>query len=153
MKRITSLLLGLLLLAGCGTFYPSEEWAGRSRFNAALNGENEMPPTFSPARGTMVADYLPSTKILHWQLTMRGLSGPVTWAFLCGPDGVGNDNAEMVPINLELEGGTHPGAVTLTEQQAADVIAGRWYVNVKTEKYPDGEIRGRLVPTTIGPVR
>jgi CHRD domain len=148
MNRITPLLLGLLLLAGCNTFYPSEEGgAQRSRFNAALNGESEVPPTPSPAVGTMVADYLPSTKILHWQLTLRGLSSPVTWAFLCGPDGVGNDNAEQVPINLELEGGTHPGAVTLTDQQAADVIAGRWYVNVKTEKFPNGEIRGPLLRT------
>ena len=149
MNRITPLLLGLLLLAGCNTFYPGEEGgAQRSRFNAALNDESEVPPAPSPALGTMVADYLPSTKILHWQLTLRGLSGPVTWAFLCGPDGVGNDNAELVPINLELEGGTHPGAVTLTDQQAADVIAGRWYVNVKTEKYPAGEIRGPVVRTS-----
>jgi len=28
------------------------------------------------------------------------------------------------------------------------VIAGRWYVNVKTEKYPAGEIRGPLVRTS-----
>jgi hypothetical protein len=147
MNRINALLLATLLLAGCNTFYPSEVGAGRSRFNAALNGENEMPPTSSPGRGAMSADYLPSTKILHWQLTLRDLSGPVTWAFLCGPDGVGNDNAELVPINLELEGGTHPGGVTLTDQQAADLIAGRWYVNIKTEKFPAGEIRGPLVPT------
>ena len=147
MKRITPLLLGVLLLAACNTFYPGEPMGPRPRFNAALNGENEVPATTSAGRGTMVADYLPATKILHWQLTLRGLSSPVTWAFLCGPDGVGNDNAELVPINLELEGGTHPGAATLTDQQAADLIAGRWYVNIKTEKFPDGEIRGPLVPT------
>lgn len=152
MKRISSLLLGPLLfglvfLAGCNTFYPGEPAGPRPRFNAALNGGNEVPAISSPARGTMVADYLPATKILHWQLTLRDLSGPVTWAFLCGPDGVGNDNAELVPINLVLEGGTHPGGVTLTDQQAADLIAGRWYVNIKTEKYPAGEIRGPLVRT------
>ena len=147
MNRIKALLLATLLLAGCNTFYPSEPAGPRPRFDAALNGGNEVPPASSPARGEMVADYLPATKILHWSLTLRGLSGPVTWAFLCGPDGVGNDNAELVPINLELEGGTHPGAVTLTDQQAADLIAGRWYVNVKTEKFPGGEIRGPLVRT------
>jgi CHRD domain-containing protein len=150
MNRINTLLLAVLLLSGCGTFYPGEPFGARPRFNAALNGENEVPPTSSPARGTMVADYLPQTKVMHWALTLRGLSGPVTWAFLCGPDGVGNNSAELVPINLELEGGTHPGAVTLTDQQAADLIAGRWYVNIKTEKFPAGEIRGPLMPTTTG---
>jgi hypothetical protein len=146
MNRTKALLLALLL-AGCGTFYPGDPAGPRPRFNAPLDGENEIPPTATAARGTMVADYLPATKILHWQLTLRGLSSPVTWAFLCGPDGVGNDGAELVPINLELEGGTHPGGVTLTDQQAADLIAGRWYVNIKTEKFPNGEIRGPLVQT------
>jgi len=37
--------------------------------------------------------------------------------------------------------------VTLTEQQAAEVLAGRWYVNVMTMQYPDGEIRGQILPT------
>jgi len=147
MNRITALLLATLLLTGCGTFYPGEPMGPRPRFDAALNGGNEAPPNASAGRGGMTANYLPATKILHWSLTLRDLSGPVTWAFLCGPDGVGNDNAELVPINLELEGGTHPGAVTLTDQQAADLIAGRWHVNVKTEKFPDGEIRGPLVST------
>jgi hypothetical protein len=150
MNRIKTLLLATLLLSGCGTFYPAEPMGARPRFSAALNGVSEVPATTSPGRGTLVADYLPATKVMHWTLTMRDLSGPVTWAFLCGPDGVGNDNAELVPINLELEGGTHPGAVTLTDQQAADLIAGRWYVNIKTEKFPAGEIRGPLVPTTTG---
>jgi hypothetical protein len=26
------------------------------------------------------------------------------------------------------------------------VLAGLWYVNVMTEKYPDGEIRGQILP-------
>ena len=148
MNCIKTLLLALMLLSGCGTFYPSEPMGPRPRFAAALNGANEVPATTSPARGSLSADYLPATKVMRWTLTLRDLSGPVTWAFLCGPDGVGNNDAELVPINLELEGGGHPGAVTLTEQQAADLIAGRWYINIKTEKFPAGEIRGRMVPTT-----
>jgi hypothetical protein len=147
MHRIKALALAALLLAGCGTFYPGEPMGARPRFTAALNGANEVPAATSPARGALTADYLPATKVLHWSLTLRDLSGPVTWAFLCGPDGVGNDNAELAPINLQLEGGTHPGAVTLTDQQAADLIAGRWTVNIKTEQFPAGEIRGPLVPS------
>ena len=36
--------------------------------------------------------------------------------------------------------------VTLTKQQADEVLSGLWYVNVMTDKYPDGEIRGQIVP-------
>src|SRR5216683_2682206 len=80
MNRIKTLLLAALLLSGCGTFYPGEPMGPRPRFTAALNGTNEVPATTSPARGALVADYLPATKVMHWTLTLRELSGPVTWA-------------------------------------------------------------------------
>ena len=68
----------------------------------------------------------------------------MTWAFLDGPDGTGAP-AEIVPINLADESNPHPGAATLTAQQAADLLAGRWSVVLKTEQYPGGEIKGTLV--------
>ena len=36
------------------------------------------------------------------------------------------------------------GNATLTEAQAADLIAGRWYVNVHTAANRGGEIRGQV---------
>jgi hypothetical protein len=147
MSFLKAPLLALsLVLAGCGTFYPGEPMGSRPRFTAVLSGANEMPPAASAGRGSLTAHYLPSTRVLHWTLSFSDLSGPVTWAFLCGPDGVGSNDAELVPVNLQIEGGGHPGAVTLTERQAADLLAGRWYVNLKTERFPAGEIRGPLVP-------
>jgi hypothetical protein len=32
----------------------------------------------------------------------------------------------------------------LTEAQAADLLAGRWYVNIHTAANPGGEIRGQV---------
>lgn len=37
------------------------------------------------------------------------------------------------------------GSATLTEQQAADLADGKFYVNVHTQAYPGGEIRGQVV--------
>jgi len=138
------LMLAALLLAGCSD-YMSEPAHAKLRFTATLSGANEVPPNASPARGSLTASYLPSTRILQWRLSYAGLSGPVTWGHLYGPDGVGNE-AAIVPVNLQLEGNPHPGGATLTEQQAADLIAGRWSINLRTEQYPDGEIRGPIVP-------
>ena len=50
-------------------------------------------------------------------------------------------------INRQIEGNPHPGGATLTDQQAADLIAGRWSVVIKTEKYPGGELKGAVVGT------
>src|SRR5471032_748136 len=138
-----SLLAIPLLLAGCGTFYPSAP-ADKVRFSAELSGDSTGP---SAGKGSLGADYSPATQILHWRLSYGGLSGPVTWAFLDGPDGTGTI-AEAVPINLADESNAHPGAVTLTAQQADDLMAGRWSVVLKTEQYPGGEIKGALVRTS-----
>ncbi len=34
----------------------------------------------------------------------------------------------------------------MTEQQAADLIAGQWYFNIHTAQNPDGELRGQVLP-------
>ena len=54
---------------------------------------------------------------------------------------------QIAPINIPIYDNTIWDGVTLTEEQAADVLAGRWYVNVMTIQYPDGEIRGQILPT------
>jgi hypothetical protein len=136
----------LLLLAGCGNFYPGDPRENKPRFNAALNGANE-PPTASPGLGSLTASYSPSRRILTWNLNYRDLSGRITYAEIRGPDIEGTDSA-VVPINLLIEGTQHPGEATITDQQAADMLAGRWYVVLKTEKFPSGEIKGPFVPTT-----
>ena len=37
------------------------------------------------------------------------------------------------------------GSATLTDAQAAELMAGQWYVNVHTAAHPGGEIRGQVV--------
>ena len=37
------------------------------------------------------------------------------------------------------------GSAKLTDAQASDLMAGRWYVNIHTAANPGGELRGQLV--------
>jgi hypothetical protein len=138
--RVLSVLVAALLLAGCGNFYPGDQVEKKPHFTAALQGEK-------PGWASLTASYSPSRRILTWSLDYRGLSGPITWAEFRGPDIEGTDSA-IVPINLPLEGNPHPGEATLTDRQAADLEAGRWYVVLKTEKFPAGEVRGPVVPAS-----
>src|SRR6266404_910701 len=139
------LALTVLLASGC-SFYLGEPRVPKTDFKAALNGSNEVPPTQSRGSGYFEAVYRPSTKVLEYRLNLVGLSGPITTGYLHGP-AVPGENAEKVsPINIPIYDNTIWDGVTLTEEQAAEVLAGRWYVNVMTIEYPDGEIRGQILP-------
>ena len=137
MNGIKVLVAAALLLGGCGNFYPGDPTEAKPHFAASLRSE-------STASGSLTANYSPSRRLLSWWLSYANLSGPITWAEFRGPDIEGTDSA-IVPINLPLEGNPHPGAATLTDQQAAALEAGRWYVMIKTAEHPEGEIKGPLV--------
>jgi hypothetical protein len=106
-----------------------------------------VPPNASTAGGYLTAEYSTVTHILKWRLVVNGLSAPITRAAFHGPDAMGTERP-IVPLNLPFDGTTHAGGATLTEQQAADLLAGRWSIDVQTEKFPGGEIRGQVSKTT-----
>jgi hypothetical protein len=51
----------------------------------------------------------------------------------------------VVPIE-EFASGSE-GSAELTQEQAEQLMAGKWYVNVHTANNPAGEIRGQVVPS------
>jgi hypothetical protein len=142
----TSLLLALLLLASSCSFYLGEPRVAKTDLRATLGGAYEVPPTQSRGSGYFEAVYRPSTKVLEYRLNLVGLSGPITMGYLHGPAGPGENAQKVSPINIPIYDNTIWDGVTLTEEQAAQVLAGQWYVNVMTLQYPDGEIRGQILP-------
>jgi len=136
--------LAAILLAGCMS-YMSDPIGPKPQFRAELSAAGEKPPTESAGYGVMEVRYLPTMRMLEWKLYFGKLSGPITYAFLQGPDGAGAESVDIVPINPPYPSNVHYGSVMITEAQAADLVAGRWSVNLKTEKFPSGEISGTLV--------
>jgi hypothetical protein len=141
----TSLLLVLLLASSC-SFYINEPRVPKTDLRATLSGAHEVPPTQSRGSGYFEAVYRPSTKVLEYRLNLAGLSGPITMGYLQGPAGPGENAQQVAPINIPIYDYTIWDGVTLTEEQAAQVLAGQWYVNVRTLQYPGGEIRGQILP-------
>jgi hypothetical protein len=74
-----------------------------------------------------------------------GLSGPVTVAHFHGPAAAGKNAGIAVGISNGNLPASFEGSATLTDAQAADLAAGRWYLNLHTAAYPAGEIRGQVV--------
>ena len=117
--------------------------ANAEKFKATLDAKSEVPPNASTATGSADIDYDPASKKLSWKLTYSGLSGPATAAHFHGPAEPGKNAGVAVAIP---NAGTSPaeGSATLTDAQAADLEAGRYYVNVHTAANPGGEIRGQV---------
>jgi CHRD domain-containing protein len=113
------------------------------KMKATLDSKSEVPPNASAGTGTADIDYDPASKKLSWKVTYSGLSGPATMAHFHGPAETGKNAGVAVPIP---NAGSSPveGSATLTDAQAADLMAGKYYVNIHTAANPGGEIRGQV---------
>jgi hypothetical protein len=113
------------------------------KMKATLDGKSEVPPNTSAGTGTADIDYDAASKKLTWKLTYSGLSGPATAAHFHGPADPGKDASVAVAIPNATSSPAE-GSATLTDAQAADLMAGKYYVNVHTAANPKGEIRGQV---------
>ena len=113
------------------------------KMKATLDGKAEVPPNTSAATGTADIDYDPASKKLSWKLSYSGLSGPATAAHFHGPAEAGKNAGVAVAIPNATSSPVE-GSATLTDAQAADLTAGRYYINIHTAANPGGEIRGQV---------
>ena len=113
------------------------------KMKATLSGKSEVPANSSAATGNADIDYDAATKKLTWKLTYSGLSGPATAAHFHGPAEAGKNAGVAVAIP-NASSSPAEGSATLTDAQAADLMAGKYYVNVHTAANPGGEIRGQV---------
>ena len=112
-------------------------------YKADLKASNEVPINSSSGTGSVAAIFDTASKKLNWTVTVSNLTGAATAAHFHGPAAAATNAGVAVPIT----GTTSPmaGSATLTDAQAADLKAGKWYVNVHTATNKDGEIRGQVL--------
>ena len=130
----------LALIAGLGA---TSAIAETITLKAELKGSNEVPPNSSPASGAAEAKLNTETKVLTWTVTYKDLTGPAVGAHFHGPSEPGKNAGIVLPfktVQSPIE-----GTATLTETQAGDLLAGKWYANIHTAANPGGELRGQMV--------
>ena len=112
---------------------------------AALSAANEVPPVQSPANGTAGVVVNTDTRELRWDVQVQSLSAPLSASHFHGPAAREQNAPVVIPIAKAGDQSPFKGSTTITPEQMADLLAGRWYVNVHTPSHPPGEIRGQLV--------
>ncbi len=116
-------------------------FAATVNFKADLKGANEVPATTSQGSGTLSATYDTSSKKLTYTVNYKGLTGPAVAAHFHGPADAKTNAGVVVPAKVAPD--TIKGEATLTDAQAADLQAGKWYFNIHTAANKGGEIRGQ----------
>lgn len=127
-----------------GQLLPSSGWG----FHAALDSEQVVEEVDSDGMGT--GTFTLTEAGLLYQVTVDGLTGPIANAhFHRAPAG---ENGDVVHGILDsFDGNTASGLWTpnddepLTDELIADLIAGNLYVNIHTDAYGQGEIRGQVL--------
>ena len=119
----------------------SPAMAAMVNLKADLKATSEVPPTDSKGSGSVTATFTAS-KQLSWKGTVAGLTGPATAAHFHAGE-AGKNGGVVVPI-AGADKGSFEGSATLTDAQAAELMDGKWYVNVHTAANKGGEVRGQV---------
>lgn len=139
---LAAILVAAAALSGCSMM---DRQSSLVAFTTQLRAGNEVPPNASRASGSVDAVLNKDTNLFRWKVNYTGLTGPATAAHFHGPAAVGANAGVALawpsPIRSPLE-----GRATLTQAQAADLLAGRWYANIHTAAHPAGEVRGQMTP-------
>jgi hypothetical protein len=114
-------------------------------FKADLKAASEVPPNDSKGSGPMTVTYDTASKKLSYKGSYSGLTGPATAAHFHGPAEPGNNAGVQIPVFSDATAKSpFEGEATLTDAQASDLMAGKWYFNVHTAANKGGEIRGQV---------
>jgi hypothetical protein len=115
--------------------------AATIHLRAWLNGAQVPLPVGGTGVGTVTFDTV--TKVLSWNVPYQNLTGPCTVAHFHGPASAGVDNSPTVPMPCSAS--PLVGNAMLDAAQEAQLLSGQWYINIHTNLYPLGEIRGQVV--------
>src|ERR1700690_4481272 len=100
------------------------------KMKATLSGASEVPANTSAGKGAADIDYDAATKKMSWKLTYSGLTGAATAAHFHGPAEAGKNAGVAVAIP-NATSSPIDGSATLPDAQAADLLAGKYYVNIR----------------------
>jgi hypothetical protein len=142
MYRPQRLLTAALVASALLALSPLAQ-AEELKLHAHMTAASEVPPKNSPATGDVEATFDTATDHLVFTATYKNLTGPATMAHFHGPAAAGVNAGVIVPVKGDLSSPIR-GEATLTPEQAADLIDGKWYFNVHTAANPGGEIRGQV---------
>lgn len=159
-KRATRLLVAMVALIVSALPAAANIWI----LQAVLTGDQEVPPNGSRAVGSVSMSYNDETNMFNMAILVEGIarSDLIASHIHQGPPGVNG------PIIFDIGAGNQytetpnglmrilENAGPLPESNEEFLLSNRNYVNIHTNQFPGGEIRGQLIvvpePATVAVV-
>src|SRR5688572_6634655 len=126
--------------------------AAQQKFSVYLSGRQVVPANNSPGSGTCFVTLNASETQVTVECTYRNLSSNVVGAHIHdnGPVGVnGPVRSDFSFTGGRLGDAIGPLTFNTTPAQVADLRSNRWYVDIHTSNFPNGEIRGQVKRANI----
>lgn len=114
---------------------------GTTIFKAELKGTSEVPANPSTATGTSTLTYNNATKTFTDVTTYTGITPTMGHIHKAAA----GENGPVIFPFTELSSPITLNSSALTDEQVDALFKDSMYVNLHTEKYPGGEIRGQLI--------
>ncbi len=113
-----------------------------SVINLMAQLDGEQAGVESSGKGFASMTFEDVTNKLSWEIEWSDLEGDVTNAHFHGPALPGESAGVQVPIDYTFN--PTSGMAILDVDQASDLLAGLWYINIHSSFKPAGEIRGQV---------
>ena len=140
------------IMSGCGDTNSDSttktETKNLKNYNITLSGENEVPAitTASTSSGTLTLNTDDNT--LSGSFTFSGFT-PTAAHIHKGF--AGTNGAVVFPLELSADSKSFavPSATVLDSTELASLKNGELYVNIHSETFPSGELRGQVLPSDV----
>jgi hypothetical protein len=133
----------LMAVAAAALIATGAARADMVKLHADMSPSSEVPPvTGAQGKGTMTGTLNTQTKVLDYDITYSGLSGPATMAHIHGPAATGANAPVMYPFPNPAS--PIKGQATLNDATVSAIMDGKAYVNVHTAANKAGELRGQI---------
>ena len=142
-------VLTLFIFAGCKK--DKEPVSLIKKVTVMLTGAQEVPAVTSSGQGTAEISYDPTLKIITYKLTWQlgNTAATTTNMHFHGAENGSDAISSGVAIGITgfstgSSGTLNGSTVALTDVQATQLLAGKWYVNIHSSTVPGGELRGNI---------
>ncbi len=159
MKKLSISLLTVVLIAMVPAVGMAAKKAGGHAYKTHLSGGAVVPPVKTTAKGMAIFEPEMGGKELKYKLTVKdienvtaahihiakkGKNGPPVAGLFAGPKKEGKFSGALGEGTITDKDLVGPMGGKTVKDLIKALRSGELYVNVHTDKYPDGELRGQI---------